>query len=63
MIIRDYYTTRDDAVKLFRTYSDKGFCIEKVETGEIYEEAIDVETASYNYIETDILIIIDDVQA
>lgn len=52
MIIREYYTTRKDGVKLYKTYSDSGFYIQKSGTEEIYDEAIDIENAEYDYIET-----------
>ena len=51
-IIKEFYRTREDGVKLNRTYSDKGYMIKKVGTEEIYDEAIDIETASYEYEET-----------
>lgn len=53
MIIREYYTTRKDGINLFRTYSDQKVMIRKVGTDEIYDEAIDIETAPYVYEETD----------
>ena len=53
MIIREYYTTRKDGVNLFRTYSDNKVMIRKVGTNEVYDEAIDIETAPYVYEETD----------
>lgn len=53
MIVKEFYTTRKDGVNLYRTYSDEDYMIQKVGTDEIYEEAIDVETASYEYVETD----------
>ena len=53
MVIKEYYTTRGDGVKLYRTYSDQGFLILQVETGIQYDEAIDVENAPYTYEETD----------
>lgn len=53
MIIKEYFTTRKDGVKLYKTYSDSGFYIRKVGTEEIYDEAIDVESAPYEYEETD----------
>ena len=53
MIIREYYTTRKDGVNLYRTYSDNKVMIRKVGTDEIYDEAIDIETAPYVYEETD----------
>lgn len=53
MIIKEYYTTRLDGVRLFRSYSDSRFMI-KNENDELYEEAIDVETATHTYTETTI---------
>lgn len=53
MIKRDYYETRSDGVKLYRTYSDLDYMIKKVGTDEIYEEAIDVENTLYEYEELD----------
>ena len=53
MIIKEYYKTRADGVKLFRTYSDEGKSIIQNETGILYSEAIDVENAPYTYIESD----------
>lgn len=53
MIIKEYFTTRKDGVKLYKTYSDSGFYIRKVGTEEVYDEAIDVENAHYTYEETD----------
>lgn len=64
-----YYTTRSDGVKLFRFavpntkhINDKGeevwdkpqFKVRQDQTGEPYDEAIDVENAPYTYTETDI---------
>lgn len=56
MIQRDYYTRRRDGVVLYRSYSDEGYFIRQVETGNVYEEAIDVDGAPYTYEETDELI-------
>lgn len=53
MIQREYYKTREDGVMLFRTYSDRNCLILQVETGILYEEAVDIETAPYTYEETD----------
>lgn len=53
MLIREYLTTRKDGVKLYQTYSDSGFYIRKVGTNEIYDLAIDVENAPFEYEETD----------
>ena len=52
MIKKEYFSTRKDGVKLYKTYSDEGFYIQKVSTEEIYDEAIDVENAPYIYEET-----------
>ena len=52
MIIKEFYEMRKDGVLLYRTYSDNGFKIQKVGTEEIYDEAIDVETALFVYAET-----------
>lgn len=56
MIKRDFYKTRKDGVNLYRTYSDEGYRIKQVETGSIYDEAIDVEDTPYTYEETDMSI-------
>jgi len=53
MIVREFYMTRNDGVNLYRTYSDANFLIQKVGTEELYGEAIDVEGAPYEYVETD----------
>ena len=56
MIRKVFYLTREDGVVLYRTYSDEGFKIRQVQTGIIYDEAIDVENAPYTYTETKELI-------
>lgn len=43
--------TRTDG--LIRTYSDLGKKIQKVGTDKIYDEAIDLATSGYTYVETD----------
>lgn len=53
MIKRDFYATRKDGVKLYRTYSDSGMTVRQNETGAEYDEAVDVETTPYTYSETD----------
>ena len=53
MVIKEYYSTRKDSVNLYRTYSDQNLYIQKVGTEEVYDEAIDVETATFEYVETD----------
>lgn len=53
MIIKEYFRTREDGVRLYRSYSDQNLYIRKVGTDEVYSEAIDVENAYYVYTETD----------
>ena len=53
MIEKEFLTTREDGVKLYRTFSTDNKMIRKVGTDEIYDEAIDVESAPYEYEETD----------
>lgn len=53
MIKREFYKIRKDGVNLYKTYSDENFRIKQIETGNIYDEAIDVENANYTYIETE----------
>ena len=57
MIKKEYFSTRKDGVKLNKTYSDSGFYIRKVGTEEIYDEAIDIESAPYEYEETETTIL------
>lgn len=52
MIKKELYEIRDDGIKLYRTYSDEEYKIQQVETGNVYDEAIDVENAEFTYIET-----------
>lgn len=52
MIVKEFYKTRKDGVNLYRTYSNENLKILQVETGNIYDEAIDIETANYIYEET-----------
>lgn len=53
MIVREYYKTREDGVKLYRTHSNEDYKIKQLPTEIIYDEAIDVEDAPYTYIETE----------
>lgn len=53
MIVKEFYKTRYDGVKLYRTYSNENVYIKQVETGNIYADAIDVENAEFTYVETD----------
>lgn len=52
MIKKQFYRTRNDGVKLYRSFSDSGVKIRKVGTDEIYEMAVDVEGAAFQYEET-----------
>lgn len=52
MIQREFYREREDGIKLYRTYSDAGYYIQKVKTNEVYTEAIDVENSQFTYEET-----------
>ena len=60
MIIKEFYKKRSDGVNLYRTYSDSNLMIRQVETGDVYTEAIDVESAVYTYEETDMSIDADE---
>ena len=53
MIVKEYYGTRKDKVKLYKTYSDNNKIIHKIGTDEEYNIAIDVENAPFEYEETD----------
>ena len=63
MIIKEEYRTREDGVRLYRTYSDIGNYIRQVETNVIYAEAVDVEGALFTYEETEDKIEIEQVEA
>ena len=39
--------------RLVRHYSDKGVKLKQVETGLLYDEAIDLSPCGYTYVETD----------
>lgn len=54
MIKREFYRTREDGVDLFRTFSDEHFKIRQLPTNIIYDEAVDMPDAPYEYEETDI---------
>ncbi len=55
-IIKEYYSTRKDGVKLYKTYSDENKYIKQLPTNAIYDIAIDVENAPYTYEETNEII-------
>lgn len=52
-IKKEFYKTRTDGVKLYRTFSDEGLKIQKVGTDEVYDEAVDPEEFNREYTETD----------
>lgn len=56
MVKKEFFRTREDGVRLFKSYSDQNLYIQKVGTEEVYSEAIDVENAPFEYVETDIII-------
>lgn len=60
MIQTEYYMTRPDGVQLFRTYSDQGKRIVQNETGNVYDEAIDVEGIGYTYTESDEMVEVEE---
>lgn len=53
MIHTDFYRVREDGINLYKTYSDQGLRIENEQTGEIFDEVINIENRGYTYIETD----------
>ena len=38
---------------LYRTYSDEGYRIRQIETGIVFDDALDTEDAEFTYEETD----------
>lgn len=52
MIKQELFKEQSNGVKLYRTYSDKNFKIKQIETGIIYDDAIDLEESTYTYEET-----------
>ena len=52
MIVTEFYKTREDGVRLVRTYSDQGRLIER--DGTLYSEAIDPEESGRVYTESDV---------
>lgn len=53
MVVKEYLKTRKDGVKLYRSYSDANKYIKKIGTEEVYSEAVDVESATFEYEEID----------
>lgn len=56
MLLRTEIIRRKDGVQLIRTYSDENKLIRQIETGVLYEEAVDMCDNEFTYEETDILI-------
>ncbi len=61
MIKTEFYATRGDGVKLYRTYSTAGKMIER--DGVLYSEAIDPEGTNRTYTESDVTNEEDEVSA
>ena len=52
MIKKEYFKTREDGVKLYRTYSDTDHLIKKVANGNVYGDAIDIsDSEEYEEVE------------
>lgn len=52
MIKKEYFKTREDGVKLYRTYSDTDHLIKKVADGNVYGDAVDIsESEEYEEVE------------
>lgn len=56
-IKKDFFVELADGTKLYRTYSDANKQIIQNETGILFDDAVDVEGATYTYSETDTEII------
>ena len=54
MVKTEFYRTREDGVRLFRSYSDQGMMIHGGFPEGDYAESIDPEDAGRTYTETDI---------
>lgn len=52
MIKKEFYKTREDGVKLYRTYSDTDHLIKKMADGNVYGDAVDIsESEEYEEVE------------
>ena len=56
MIKKELFMERADGIKLYFIYSDENVYILQVDTGMIYENAVDVEDSPHTYEETDQII-------
>ena len=63
MIQTEVYGHWKDGTALIRTWSDLDMMIRQIETGTLYEEAIDVEPVRWTYEETDVPIEGDELEA
>jgi len=52
MVVTEFFRTREDGIRLVRTYSDQGKLIER--DGVMYSEAIDPESCGRVYTESDV---------
>ena len=52
MIIKEFCKKRKDNINLYKIYSNENYKIKQLETGIIYDEAIDIENSNYTYEET-----------
>lgn len=52
-MLKKEIVVRKDGVELIRTFSDEGFKISKIGTDEVYDEAVDIKSLKFEYIETD----------
>ena len=53
MIVQELFDIWENGTRLIKTYSDAEVKIRQIETGDIYDEAIDIE-GRFTYEETDI---------
>ena len=52
-IQKELFGENADGVKLYRTFSDENRKILQVETGIIFDDAVDIDGAEFTYLETD----------
>ena len=52
-IQKELFGENADGVKLYRTFSDENRKILQVETGIIFDDAVDIEGTEFTYLETD----------
>ena len=53
MIVTEFYRIREDGANLYRTYSNAHKRIRQLDTGAVFDEAIDLEGSGHIYAETD----------